>query len=93
MDWHRSHEDIVMLLEEIGDPESIDCIFSMFSKKPLYLEYDDNCSLEKKCIWALGAIGSKYAVEKLTEISKSNNKVIREAALQQLNHLLNSTGQ
>jgi len=41
-----------------------------------YLEYDEAKALAVKCIWALGALGSAEAVEKLKLLARSNNFII-----------------
>lgn len=82
--WHHSHEDIVMLLEKIKDPESVDCIYNASS---FVIDYDDGRSLAKKCIWALGAINTEYSMSKLEQLSHSDNIIIKEAAIMQINQI------
>lgn len=71
--WHHSHEDIVMLLEEIKDPASVEILYETAIKIP---SHDDGRSLAKKCIWALGTINTKSSREKLLLLKKLNDPVI-----------------
>jgi hypothetical protein len=80
-DWHQSHEDIVMLLDDIKDPRSVDCIYEISLNIP---DYDDCMSLAKKCIWALGSINTVAAKEKLKTLSVSKDPIIKESAIKQL---------
>ena len=85
-DWHEKQEDIIMLLEEIRDPNTVDCISaSVFHK----MRWDDEgyYSLGLKCIWALGAIGSEKAIERLEELARSDVEFIRDTAIKQLQHI------
>jgi hypothetical protein len=85
-DWHEKHEDIVMLLEDIKDPNTIDCIISVIYHKMPW-DSDSYSSLGLKCIWALGAIGNKKAIEHLQELAKSDVGYIKDNALKQLQHI------
>jgi hypothetical protein len=82
-EWHEYHEDIVMMLEEIKDQNSVNALYSTALKIP---EYDDGRSLAKKCIWALGAINNENANAKLQELAGSHDEIIAEAAKIQLAH-------
>jgi hypothetical protein len=84
-DWHISHENIAEILQELRDPNSVDCLFNATFAQFSYLDYDESYALAVKCIWALGDIGSQYAREKLAILSSSDNKLIRENAEYQLN--------
>jgi len=81
--WHQSHEDVVMMLESIKDPKSVDCIYEMSLKIP---SYDDGRALARKCIWALGAIDTLYAKEKLKNLALSDDEIIKETAIMQLKY-------
>lgn len=80
-DWHESAEDIAMMLEEIRDPLSVESLYERALKIP---EYDDGRSLAKKCIWALKAINTEQAMEKLILLTHSADHIISEAAANQL---------
>ena len=80
-DWHESHEDIVMMLEEIRDPSCINALYETALTIP---NYDDGRGLARKCIWALGAINTELAVEKLITLSSNQDPIISEVARMQL---------
>ena len=82
--WHYKHEDIASLLQDAKSPTSIDALNKAVMTKFDYLDFDDAYALAVKCIWALGGIGTSEAKDKLTEFSKSDNRVIKENAIKQL---------
>nr|WP_319396638.1 hypothetical protein [uncultured Desulfobacter sp.] len=84
-EWHYKHEDIAMILQELKDPQSIDNLYKTALSKYEYLDYDDSCALAVKCIWALGDINTDYAREKLKLLATSDNSIIKENAVRQLN--------
>lgn len=88
-DWHRCHEDIVSLLEDIKDPQSVDCLYQRALEIP---DYDDGRALAIKCIWALGAINTGEAKKRLVLLTRSGDKITREHASEQL-HYLDQPGQ
>ena len=77
-EWHFSQEDIVMMLEDIKDPNSIESLFNAALKIP---GHDDGRSLAKKCIWTLKAINTKSAIEKIILLSHSDDEIIRKNAI------------
>jgi hypothetical protein len=79
--WHHSTEDIVMLLEEIRDPASVNLLHRTALAIP---DYDDGRSLAKKCIWTLGAINTAEARAKLALLQQVTDPIIREAATTEL---------
>jgi hypothetical protein len=84
--WHEWHEDIVIHLEIIKDPESIESIYkSTFMEKDFH--DDEPCPLTKKCIWALSAINTHESREKIQILSNSSNLSVKETALMELNHI------
>jgi len=82
--WHFSHEDIIMLLEELKDPVSIECLYSRALEIP---EYDDGRSIAKKCIWALGAINTIASKQKLNLLKDHEDTIIKEEATKQIDFL------
>jgi|GEM_PF-4595722 len=82
-DWHFSQEDIAMMLEEIKDPISVECLYIAALNIP---DHDDGCSLAKKCIWALGSINTSPAIEKLKLLAGNNNYIISEVAKMELDN-------
>jgi hypothetical protein len=82
--WHMQHENIVVVLENVRSPKSIDTLYDTAITKFDYLDYDDSLPLAIKCIYALGAINTVYSKEKLKLLAKSNNPVIKKNAEKQL---------
>lgn len=82
--WHYQHENILIMLQELKDPKSVDFIYQTAKTKYEYLEYNDCYSLIIKCCWALGDINTNESLEKLKQLSQSNNEIIKDAAIEQL---------
>jgi len=80
--WHDRQEDIVWLFEKIRDPASVEIIYEMAINIP---GNDDGRGLAQKCIWVLGAINSKEAIEKLELLHNMNDPIIKEKARMELN--------
>ena len=83
-DWHYKHEDLVNAVRQLKIPEAVNCLYGTALKRFQYLEYDDFFSLAVKCIWALGAIKTVEAKDKLKLLSQSSNEIIRDNAIKQL---------
>jgi hypothetical protein len=84
MPWHTKHEDIAMLLKELADPSTVDCLFKTAELQFEYLEYDDTYQFARKCIKALSSIGNENAITKLKILSNSKIKEIAEFAKSEL---------
>ena len=80
-DWHYSRENIALMLKDIKDESTVKCLYSGALNIP---EFDDFRSLAKKCIWALAAINTEEAKQKLYLLSRHEDPIISEVALQQL---------
>ena len=83
-EWHKSHEDIISLLEEIRDPKSVDCVYRATFLEKHNMD-EEPAPLTIKCIWALAAINTKAAFEKIQILRASINVSIQEAAEAYLN--------
>lgn len=83
-DWHIKHEDVVTALGKLADPRSVDVLRRATEYLPAYLDYDESRALAVKAIWALGRIPGKHANDVLVELSKSDDKRLRDVALKQL---------
>ena len=83
--WHFEHEDIASLFQSIKSPKTIDCLFNAAQTQFQYLEFDEAFALAVKCIWALGDINTIESREKLKLLALSENKIIRDNAIYQLN--------
>lgn len=77
-DWHECHEDIASLIEKIRDIRSVEVLYQRILKIP---EDDDMRALAKKCIWALKAINTPEAIDKLILLQDSDDSIIRDNAL------------
>lgn len=86
--WHTSEEDIVSVLEIIKDPRSIDKLYEVAINVP---DYDDMRALAKKCMWALSAINTPESIQKLKLLQGSDDQIIRENAIFQLEHVVSKS--
>lgn len=86
-DWHRKHEDIVRVIQEVGDFKAADVLYETCLKKYEYLAYNNSEALARKCIKALGKIGGIEVKEKLLLLSKCEDDYIRKTSLEQLQKL------
>lgn len=86
-DWHFQHENVAMILQKLKQPESVDSLYRAIQIDFEYLSYNDCEALITKCAWALGDINTDYSKEKLRLLSHSDNKIVADAALYQLNRL------
>ena len=85
--WHMQHENIAGIMQELKAPESVDCLYQAAVVDLDYLDYDEAYALAVKCAWALGAVRTEQAREKLQLLAKNENPVKRDAALHQLERL------
>ena len=83
-DWHVCHEDVVSALDEFRSPEAVEALFRATQWIPKSLEYDDARALAVKAIWALGKIPSPGAESKLEALTHSENTILRQNAVEQL---------
>lgn len=83
--WHFLHENIVFILQQLRAPKSIETLYQTAKKEYEYLDYDDSHSLARKCMFALGNIGTPEAIEKLKLLSQSPNTDLHEYANEQFN--------
>ena len=83
--WHTSEEDIISVLELIKDPKSVDKLYKVALDVP---DYDDMRAVAKKCIWALSAINTSEAVNKLKLLEKVDDPIIKENAAFELKQVL-----
>lgn len=82
-DWHQRHEDIASIFQRLKAPESIDPVVKSMHLKFNYW-YDDGDAFIRKCSYVLGEIGTDYAIEKLKELSNSDNDIISKYCNHQL---------
>ena len=84
-EWHGKHEDIVFYLQKMELPSTIDCIYELAISNFEKYHWDDNFALVRKCCFALGDINTPKAKEKLELLLQSDEEMIREHAMEQLN--------
>ena len=82
-DWHKSHEEIVLKLQQLRDPSSVEPLYQAALLRLDYMDYDDSCVIASNCCWALGDINTAEADEKLRELMKQEDPIIAEYAREQ----------
>jgi hypothetical protein len=87
--WHTFEEDIISILELIKDPKSVEKLYEVALDVP---DYDDMRAIAKKCMWALSAINTPEAVQKLKMLAKVDDPIIKENAGFQLDVVLKKNG-
>lgn len=83
--WHTRQEDIASLFQELKDPRAIEVLYQGALTKFVHFEYNDSYSFIVKCCWALGDINTVESRKKLELLAQSDNKIIKDAAIEQLN--------
>lgn len=82
-EWHTLEEDIVEVLGLTKDPMCIKKLYELAINVP---DYDDGRAMAKKCILALGAINTAESKEKLSLLKESDDPIIKQAAIDQLEY-------
>jgi HEAT repeat protein len=82
--WHHRHEDVVFALGKIKDPSSVDILARTAVAKHPYLEDDEAFALGTKSIYALKNIQTPEAIEKLGQLARNENDVLRTTAIGRL---------
>lgn len=85
--WHYKHEDIARALQKLKSPDTVECLYRASIMRLDYLAYDENSSLAVKCVWALYAIGTDAAIEKLKLLSISNIESIANSSQDRLRNI------
>jgi hypothetical protein len=83
-DWHMQHENIASALQKLKDPQCVEALYETALKQFAYLDYDESYALAVKCIWALKAIDTPEAIEKLELLAQSDNPIISKNARRRL---------
>jgi len=86
--WHFQHENIASIFQDMKSPKTIDCLYVAALTQFEYLEFDEAFALAVKCIWALGDINTPESKDKLRLLSQSENEIIRDNAINQLNRVI-----
>ncbi|NQX48216.1 hypothetical protein HQN87_23085 [Paenibacillus tritici] len=82
--WHFQHENLAMILQRLKSPASIEYLYRAAVTQFDYLDFDEAYALAVKCIWALGDINTEDSRGKLKLLTESENEIIRENAVKQL---------
>jgi glycosyltransferase involved in cell wall biosynthesis len=82
--WHHQHEDIVSFLTDFKSPKSVDVLYKAALARHEYLEYDEAFALGVKAIWALFAIKTREAVERLGQLLRCDNPILAANAKERL---------
>ena len=77
-EWHERHEDIAIYFMEMELPSTVECLYELAISDFEKYRDDEYCQLVEKCCYALGAIGTEEAKEKLKLLAKSDKDIIRE---------------
>lgn len=85
-DWHLDIEVVVEIIELTKDPKAVNKLFELAVNVP---DYDEMRALAKKCMYALAAINTPEAIEKLMILKESDDPIIQENAAFQLEYLTN----
>ncbi|WP_313919557.1 hypothetical protein [Tahibacter sp.] len=83
-DWHHSHEDVVLALDDLRSPAAVEALHHATQWIPAHLDFDFNRALAVKAIWALGKIDSEDATAALVQIAQDPNPLLAECAAKQI---------
>lgn len=91
-DWHKSHENIVIALDELLAPFSIPYLHRVTFAEHDYLAYDhDTRTLAYRAIWALSKISmtanGKAALKSLEDIARAAEPIVSEMALERIDEM------
>lgn len=83
-DWHKQHENIVILLQKISSESSVEILYQAIYLPLEYLKWDDNFSFQKRCVRAIAAIQGAQAIMALQKLAQDENEIIRGLAQRKL---------
>lgn len=81
---HTRHEDVVLLMRQLGSPRSIEALRWAALNVPGYLEFEDGRSLKRKVTMALGVIPGDGSLAVLKELAQSRDPFLAKEANRQL---------
>ncbi len=87
--WHFRHEDVVFALGLLKDPTSIEVLAKTALAKHPYLENDEFFALGSKSIYVLRNIGTSEAIQKIGELARNENEVLKSTAIGRLKEIAN----
>ena len=79
-DWHQRHEDVVTALRDLHTPAAVPAFVYATCWIPAYLDFDESRALARKAIHALGETPGPAAERALTELTDSDDELLRETA-------------
>jgi hypothetical protein len=82
--WHFRHEDIATALQRMKDPRTVPALFAAASAKHAYLAYDETCSLARRCLAALSAIGTDEARARVAALASGGDAIVAKFAQRRL---------
>lgn len=89
-DWHKQHENIVQILQQLKNPKAVDALYHLTQWLPEYMNYDEeNRSLARKALFALGDTPGEEAKQTIQKLLQDNNPKIRELAQEQIDRQSN----
>lgn len=83
-DWHMLEEDIVLILQMIKDPRSINKLYELIIHPPFE---DDLRSMSRKCILALKEINTPESIGKIRLLQNSDDEIIQYCANEALKNI------
>lgn len=86
-DDHEGHEALADALQDLRNPQTVECLLDRINRRLPYLVYNDDFALAYKCVWALHDIGTPAAITALTEICQDPREDIAEKAVERLDAL------
>jgi len=81
---HHCHEDVAQLLQHGCNQRSVRYLATAVEQELDYLAWDVGKAFARKCIWALGAIGTDEAWSEIERFSRAKDPVIADWAREQL---------
>jgi hypothetical protein len=82
--WHKSHEALIVLFQEVKEPDTVDALYRAALVTHAYREYDDYGALIRRCTWALADIGTPEARNRLELLAASADELIAAFAQRRL---------
>ncbi|MGN8244198.1 hypothetical protein ACTHAM_001098 [Cellulomonas soli] len=76
--WHGSHEDIAVLLEEVGGAEVVDDLEFLAWAGPEFQNYDGSTSLAKKAAHGLERVATPEARAAISRLRHHHEQEIRD---------------
>ena len=87
--WHTCQEEMVGMLQDWQNPESVGPLRAAIGLKPdlRHLDYDDYGAFYNRCLWALTDVGTREAIDAIKEYATSIDPVLRDKAQYRLERI------